>query len=145
MARNPSRMIVYTSAICTLVFSGLVLWPLAARAETSPPHVDLSQPHPQPPYPDSALTGREQGTVLVDLYIHPNGRVAKYKVAQSSGFGDLDDAAVEGLLNWHFVPAVEDGDPVSDWTAVKIEFQLPQQVAPQAPQQVVPHEPPPVH
>jgi protein TonB len=80
------------------------------------------------------LAGGEQGMVLVDLYVRPNGRIEKYKVAQSSGFGDLDDAAVEGLLNWHFVPAVRDGDPVSDWTTVRIVFQLPQPPAVQVPQ-----------
>lgn len=108
-----------------------MLCPVEARADESPPHVDMSQPHPQPPYPDSALAGGEQGTVLVDLYVRPNGTIEKYKVARSSGFGDLDDAAVEGVLNWHFVPAVQNGDPVSDWTTVKIVFELPQPPAAQ--------------
>lgn len=129
MANWQSRTVLAIASICGLVLSGSLLWSTGARAETSGPHVDLSQPHPQPSYPDSALAGAEQGTVLVSLYIHPNGRVAKYRVAQSSGFGDLDDSAVEDLLNWRFVPAVENGDPVSDWTTVKIVFRLPQQAA----------------
>ncbi|MGH6889484.1 MAG: energy transducer TonB [Rhizomicrobium sp.] len=136
MTITQSRTALCVLSLCALAFSGPMLWSADASPEESPPHVDLSRPHPQPPYPDSALAGREQGTVLVDLYVWPDGRVAKYRVAQSSGFGDLDDAAVEGLLNWHFIPAVRDGDSVSDWTAVKIVFQLPQ--PPLAP----PHQPP---
>ncbi|HEY6578940.1 MAG TPA: energy transducer TonB [Rhizomicrobium sp.] len=97
-----------------------------------PAHVDLSRPHPQPPYPDSARASGEQGTVLVDVLIRPNGYVGKFRVAQSSGFGDLDNAAVESVLGWRFVPASRGGDTVSDWTTVKIVFELPQPVAPPA-------------
>jgi protein TonB len=92
--------------------------------------VDLTQPHPQPAYPDSAQLNGEQGSVLVDVYVHPNGRAAKVKVSRSSGFEDLDNAAVEGVLNWRYVPAMRDGDTVSDWATVKIDFQLPQPAAP---------------
>lgn len=121
-----SRAILRAFSFCALMSSGSALCAVPALAEEMPAHIDLSQPHPQPPYPDSARAGGEQGSVLVDLYVRPNGRIAKYRVAQSSGFGDLDDAAVEGVLNWRFVPAVHDGDPVSDWTTVRIVFELPQ-------------------
>ena len=100
----------------------------AAFAADSAPHVDVTQPHEQM-YPESAQAGGEQGTVLVQVYVHPNGRVAKYNLAQSSGFGDLDQAALESVLNWRFIPAMRDGDPVSDWAVVKVVYQLPQATA----------------
>ena len=96
----------------------------AAVAADMPPHVDLTQPHAQL-YPESAQASGEEGTVLVNVYVRPNGKVGKYNVAQSSGFNDLDNAALESVLNWRFVPAVRDGDLVSDWTVVKIVYQLP--------------------
>ncbi len=102
----------------------------AAIASYLPAHVDASMPHTQPGYPDSARASGEQGTVLVAVYVHPNGRISKYRVAQSSGFGDLDDAAVESVLAWRFVPATRDGDAVSDWATVRIVFQLPQPLQP---------------
>ena len=37
----------------------------------------------------------------------------------------LDNAAVESVLNWRFIPAMRNGDTVSDWAAVKIVYQLP--------------------
>ncbi|HLY06754.1 MAG TPA: energy transducer TonB [Rhizomicrobium sp.] len=99
--------------------------PVAAFAANTAPHVDMTQPHDQV-YPVSAQSSGEQGTVLVQVYVSPSGKVAKYNVAQSSGFGDLDNAALESVLNWRFVPAMRDGDPVSDWTVVKVVYQLPQ-------------------
>ena len=68
--------------------------------------------------------------MLVDVYVHPNGRASKVKVSRSSGFEDLDNAAVEGVLNWRYLPAIRDGETVSDWTTVKIVFQLPQAPTP---------------
>lgn len=101
--------------------------PTLAATKTGP-HVDLTQPHTQL-YPQSAQVSGEQGTVVVQVYVRPDGKVAKYNVAQSSGFGDLDDAALESVLNWRFVPAIWDGEPVSDWTIVKVVYQLPQMPA----------------
>jgi protein TonB len=92
----------------------------------------MTQPQPQE-YPDAAQLNGEEGTVLVDVYVRPNGRAGKVRVAQSSGFNDLDNAAVESVLNWRFVPATRDGDLVSDWSAVKIVYQLPRPAPPQPP------------
>ncbi|MGH6878174.1 MAG: energy transducer TonB [Rhizomicrobium sp.] len=97
-----------------------------------PAHVDLSQPHPQPAYPTAALASGEQGTVLVNVLVPSSGHISEYRLAQSSGFGDLDNAALESVLGWRFVPAVRDGDTVTDWTTVKVVFELPQPAAPPA-------------
>lgn len=102
-----------------------VIGACVAFAAETPPRVDATQPHAQV-YPESAQASGEQGTVLVQVYVSPNGKVAKYSVAQSSGFGDLDNAALESVLNWRFVPATRDGDRISDWTVVKIIYQLPE-------------------
>ena len=95
-----------------------------AFAAGTPPHVDVTQPHPQL-YPESAQASGEEGTVLVDVYVRENGKVGKYNIAQSSGFGDLDNAALQSVLNWRFVPATRNGDTVSDWAVVKVVYQLP--------------------
>jgi protein TonB len=107
-------------AVCTLTFVGH-----AAVASDASPRVDLSLPHPQPTYPDSAQASGEEGAVLVDVFVRPNGRAAKVRVSRTSGFEDLDTAAVQGVLNWRYIPAIRDGDTVSDWTTVKVVFQLP--------------------
>jgi protein TonB len=100
-----------------------------ALAADTPARVDPAQDQSELVYPDSARAAGEQGTVLVDVLVRPSGHASKFRVAQSSGYGDLDSAAVESVLNWRFVPAMRDGDTVTDWTTVKIVFQLPQTAA----------------
>jgi len=109
-----------------LTVCGTFLCGGAALAAETLAHVDSSAPHAQPAYPDLAQESGEQGTVLVDVYVRSSGRPGKFRVAQSSGFGDLDNAALGSVLGWRFVPATRDGDTVSSWTTVKIVFQLPQ-------------------
>jgi protein TonB len=91
----------------------------------SPPKVDHSYPTPQPDYPAAAQTNGEQGDVLVDVFVSSSGKPRKFKIHQTSGFADLDNAAAEAVANWRFVPAIHDGDTASDWATVKIHFELP--------------------
>lgn len=124
------QFILRTGSVCALALSTVVAPVRAEDGRENPARVDMSRPHPQPPYPDTALANGEQGDVLVGVYVGSSGRIEKYRVAQSSGFDDLDDAALESVLNWRFIPASRDGSPVSDWTAVRIVFQLPQPPSP---------------
>jgi TonB family protein len=91
----------------------------------SSPQVDMTQPHSQI-YPKSAQASGESGTVIVGAYVDTSGKVVKYSLAQSSGFRDLDDAALQSVLNWHFIPAKQGGNAVADWATVKIVYQVPQ-------------------
>ncbi len=91
----------------------------------SPPRIDHSYPTPQPDYPDSAQVNGEQGDVMLDVFVNSAGRPRKFRVHQSSGFADLDNAAAEAVANWRFIPAMQGGDTASDWTTVKIHFELP--------------------
>jgi len=103
----------------------LVLGSASTCLADSPARVDRSYPTPAPAYPDAAQTAGEQGDVLLDVYVTSGGHPRKFRVNQSSGFPDLDNAAAEAVAGWKFVPAVEGGDTVSSWTTVKIHFELP--------------------
>jgi periplasmic protein TonB len=105
----------------------------ASAGAMTEPQVDTTKPHAQPDYPDAAQLGGEEGTVDVSVLVRPSGRVAKVRVAKSSGFVDLDNAAVEGVVNWRFIPAVDGGETVSAWKTVRIVYQLPRPPAPSAP------------
>lgn len=133
MQRNVAPMLRTFGLIgfaCCLALLGAGV---AEAAETAA-RVDPAQANSEPIYPDAARAAGEQGTVLVDVLVRPSGHPSKFRVAQSSGYGDLDNAAVETVLNWHFIPATRDGDTVTDWTTVKVVYQLPQApaAAPQA-------------
>lgn len=117
------RAIARSFPIISVCLAGSVNCVLASG--DTPARVDSSFPNPQPPYPESAQLSGEAGIVLVDVYVRSSGRPTKVRVARSSGFNDLDTAAVQGVLNWHFVPATRDGDTISDWTTVKIVYDLP--------------------
>lgn len=110
-------------AACGLAAS--LLGTSAALAADSGPRVDPSFPHYQPPYPDTAQVNGEQGNVVLDVEVSASGKVRNIRVDQSSGFADLDNAAIEGVLGWHFLPAVADGDTETAWTKVTIVYKLP--------------------
>jgi TonB family protein len=119
LGKSSVRIAVFGAAVWSSIISVDV-----AFAADAPPRVDASFPNPQPAYPDSARWSGEQGTVFVRVYVGQDGRVDKYDLA-SSGFDDLDTAAVQSVLNWRFVPATRNGQLVSEWTMVKFVFHLP--------------------
>jgi protein TonB len=72
----------------------------------------------------------EQGSVVLDVKISSEGKVRNIKVDRSSGFDDLDNAAIEGVLGWHFVPAMDDGEASTEWTKLTVTYKLPTLPAP---------------
>jgi TonB family protein len=93
-----------------------------ASAEYEPPHVDQSCPTPPPVVGSSAAVNAEHGEVSLGIYVTSRGRPKKIRVTHSSGYDDLDNAAVAAVAGWHYTPAVRDGGYVSDWMGLKIEF-----------------------
>ncbi|MGD0190371.1 MAG: energy transducer TonB [Rhizomicrobium sp.] len=86
--------------------------------------LDETAPNPQPPYPDAAQQNGEQGTIVLRVHVRSSGRADKVRILETSGFADLDMAAEQGVLNWHYVPAAVDADD-ADWAVVKVVYQLP--------------------
>jgi TonB family protein len=103
----------------------LVTGSASTACADSPPKVDHSYPTPQPAYPDSAQLAGEQGDVTLDVFVNSAGKPRKFRIHQSSGFADLDNAAAEAVAGWRFIPAIQNGDTASDWATVKIHFELP--------------------
>ena len=94
----------------------------AADQAGTRPTIDLSQPNYQPTYPATAQKAGERGTAVVAVYVNAIGNPYKVILAETSGYADLDRAAVDAVRTWHFVPAKRDGVAVSEWTAVGIQF-----------------------
>ena len=79
----------------------------------------------QPEYPPASRRAGEAGTVTLQVFVQENGRAGEVKVAKSSGFEKLDEAAVKEVQrNWRFVPGKEDGKPVSMWHTFQVTFRL---------------------
>jgi protein TonB len=66
----------------------------------------------KPAYPRAAVMSEEQGTVRVQFTIGAAGQLVAARVLKSSGYRNLDDAAVKGLSRCKFRPAYQNGNPV---------------------------------
>jgi len=61
---------------------------------------------------------------MVKFQVDTNGRAADATVDKSSGYPDLDAAAVRSLSHWSFSPGTMDGKPQAQWIIVPVNFQL---------------------
>lgn len=80
---------------------------------------------PLPAYPIAARRRGEQGTVTIRVLVGADGAVVRAEIARSSGFRELDDAALRTVRRrWRFVAARRDGRAVPSWVLVPIRFSL---------------------
>jgi protein TonB len=79
---------------------------------------------PLPSYPAAAREQRLEGTVLLEVLVRADGRVGEARVKQSSGAPVLDEAALEAVRRWTFVPAQRGPVAVDSWVEVPVRFSL---------------------
>uniref|UniRef100_UPI0040385362 energy transducer TonB n=1 Tax=Dialister succinatiphilus TaxID=487173 RepID=UPI0040385362 len=79
---------------------------------------------PAPAYPESARRAGIFGTTVVGMTVSTDGSVSSAWVESSSGNSTLDSAAVAAVYNWRFVPAKQNGTPVTANSRVPITFNL---------------------
>lgn len=78
-------------------------------------------------YPSSLYDRKVQGNVMLRLYIDSTGRVwpESTLVNESSGYPELDSAAVRGSGALHFKPAMKAGAPMPVRVAFPVFFRHP--------------------
>lgn len=87
----------------------------------------LSNTHTTPPYPIEARTLSHQGTVLLQMVVTAQGDVASASVVTSSGFAELDQAAIAWVVgHWKYKPAIQGGNAVASQTQAAVKFDLKQ-------------------
>lgn len=79
---------------------------------------------PAPAYPESARRAGISGTTVVGMTVSTDGSVSSAWVESSSGNSTLDSAAVSAVYSWRFVPAKQNGTPVTANSRVPITFNL---------------------
>lgn len=98
---------------------------LEPQPQVTPPRIDASQlDNPAPAYPSLSRRLREQGRVLLDVYILADGSVGEIRLKVSSGHERLDRSALEAVRNWHYVPARRGGEPIPYWYVQPVVFSL---------------------
>jgi protein TonB len=75
-------------------------------------------------YPKASLMNEEQGTVSMSFQVSAGGDVVESKVDKSSGFKNLDKAAIKSLSACKFKPGTKDGKPDITWTKVDYAWKL---------------------
>jgi protein TonB len=78
------------------------------------------------PYPPRARRLGQQGLVKIRAEIDDQGIVVAAQISVSSGFGDLDNAALDAVKNARFLPAKKNGRSVASIFVKPIRFRLQQ-------------------
>jgi TonB family protein len=79
---------------------------------------------PPPRYPAEAIRQRHEGTVLLVLSVDADGRPGKVSVDRSSGYPELDQAALEAVQQWRFKVSLRAGAGAQTQARVPVRFQL---------------------
>lgn len=80
--------------------------------------------NPRPQYPALSKRLQEQGKVVVRVLIGTDGQASQASVKTSSGFDRLDQAAVNTVLKWRYVPGKRGGVPEAMWFDVPVNWVL---------------------
>jgi len=91
------------------------------------PVLDYDQPPRQikatkPVYPQEAFIKKIEGVVEVQILIDANGRVPYARVVRS--IPQLDQAAIQTVMQWQFTPALKKGRPVATWANAPVSFRI---------------------
>ena len=110
-----------TKARYLSILAGLLIAGAAAGAEVA---ASFDPSKCKAEYPKASLMNEEQGTVSMSFLINADGTVADSKLEKTSGFKNLDKAAMKSLAACKFKPGTKDGAPAQTWTKVDYAWKL---------------------
>lgn len=77
-----------------------------------------------PRYPYLARRRGQEGRAVLRVTVTPDGEAAAVRLHESSGYHLLDEAAIEAIKEWRFIPAERGGISVAGSVDVLISFKL---------------------
>ncbi|HWV15559.1 MAG TPA: energy transducer TonB [Cellvibrio sp.] len=99
--------------------------PAVVEEKVTEPSATANYLHnPAPVYPETAQERGWEGTVILSVLVQPDGKAKTVEVKTSSGRKVLDQAALDTVQRWTFVPALKGTTPVEGWVEVPIDFRL---------------------
>jgi protein TonB len=97
----------------------------ATPTAPSPPRFEADYLlNPQPPYPSLARRMREEGRVVLRVKVAADGHAEDVQLHASSGSARLDQAALETVRRWKFMPARLGNEAIAASVLVPILFSL---------------------
>jgi len=98
---------------------------IAPPATVSEPRFDAAYlDNPAPVYPPLSRRMREEGRVMLRVFVEANGRASQVQIKAGSGAPRLDQAAQDAVSRWKFIPARRGAEAVGAWVLVPIVFNL---------------------
>lgn len=98
---------------------------IATRAAETEPLFDAEYlNNPAPAYPLAAKQKNIQGKVLINVVVKTDGTPAEVTIFRSSGSSILDEAALDAVSQWRFIPARQSGEFVQADVIVPVEFKI---------------------
>jgi len=89
------------------------------------PVFDVDYLHnPKPQYPAIARRMKLEGTVIVQVLVNSVGKPEVVRLEKSSGTAVLDQAALNAVQNWSFIPARQGNKTVPAWVDIPLRFHL---------------------
>ena len=105
--------------------SGLLLY---KKPSNAPIGGNISAPKPvepiRPNYPKGARARGEEGKVTLAIDVSDTGDVVAVRIQGSSGFAELDEAAVQSVKQSKFIPAIQNGEHVKSTCRLALDFKL---------------------
>ncbi len=96
-----------------------------ASAAATPPAFDATYlNNPAPLYPSAARRLRLEGTVLLRVQVSAEGAPQQIQIEQSSGSSLLDEAAINAVREWSFIPSRLGGEAIAAAVVIPIRFRL---------------------
>ena len=80
--------------------------------------------NPTPKYPLLSRKLQEEGKVLLEVNVTATGTAERVLIKQGSGFPRLDEAALNTVRHWRFIPARRGDEAIASSVVVPIVFQL---------------------
>ena len=110
-----------TTALAALAASAAAAHP----APIQPPRFDAAYlNNPPPPYPPLARRLGEEGKTVLRVYVSAEGLPGQIELLESAGSPRIDEAALEAVKHWRFVPARQGELAIAAWVRVPISFRL---------------------
>ncbi|PWF55378.1 energy transducer TonB [Massilia glaciei] len=75
-------------------------------------------------YPKASLMNEEQGVVSMSFLVAADGKVVESKLEKTSGFKNLDRAAIKSISACKFKPGTKDGAAAQTWAKVDYAWRL---------------------
>ena len=133
--RTPTPQIEATQSMLPAPAAPVAAPPVEIKAAPPAPAAEpLVQPrfdadylkNPAPNYPPLSRRMGEEGKVILRVLVNPQGSAESVEIRTSSGSQRLDDAAVNTVKHWKFIPAKRGDTAVQSAVLVPIIFKLEQ-------------------